>query len=486
MSAPPQRWTGRIWLVILVLLTARALVAGLLPLSADEAYYWLWSRHLDVGYLDHPPAIAWIIRLGTSVLGDTAFGVRLGGVALSGVAAWLIWETSRLLLKDDARALYATLLFNLTLMANVEMLAATPDMPSIVTGLWLFYCLAKLQQTGRGEYFLWAGLAAGLGLLSKYSALFLIAGAFLWLVISPRQRSWLKTPWPWAGAVLALLVFLPNLWWQTRHDWETFAFQFSRVVGHQLTGRFILEFLGAQLGLASPFIFILGVAGLARARRESDLFLPAMLVWPAVVYFFVHALHDRVQGNWPSFVYPAFCILAVSAFGANGWRKWCARLAAPVAAIFLLTVYVQALTGLVPLGAKDPLPRLLGAGVQQLAASLDRMTNAHLAGAVLTTDYESTAWLRFYAPGLKVIQLGEEWRYPNAPRPDPVLARGPLLYVVEQRRDQSAEVKKYFSSVQLATELAIGCRGCGPDTALARYEIYWAEQQKAPMPGRMP
>ena len=484
MSAPGR--ASRLWLVILLLLTLRAVVAGLLPLSADEAYYWLWSKHLDVGYLDHPPAIAWIIRLGTALLGDIPFGVRLGGVLLSGAATWLMWETARLLFKDDGSALYATLLFNLTLMVNVEMLAATPDMPSIVTGLAFFYSLAKLQESGRGEYWLWAGLAAGLGLLSKYSALFLIAGAFLWLLISPKMRIWLKTPWPWAGAALALLVFLPNLWWQSSHHWETFAFQFSRVAGHQLTLRFILEFLGAQLGLASPFIFILGVAGLAGARRDSPLFLPAMLVWPAIAYFFVHALHDRVQGNWPSFVYPAFCILAVAAVSSAGWRKWSASAAAPVAAVFLLTVYFQALTGLIPLGARDPLPRLLGVGVPQLAGSLERMTQQHLAAAIVTTDYESTAWLRFYAPSLKVIQLDEEYRYPKSPPPDPVLARGPLLYVVEKRRDQNSEVKKYFSSVRLASELQVGCRGCRQDQALARYEIYLAEQEKAPLPGRMP
>jgi 4-amino-4-deoxy-L-arabinose transferase-like glycosyltransferase len=488
------------WILLLALLGVRGLMAGLLPITADEAYYWLWSRHLDLGYLDHPPMIAWLIRAGTLIFGDTFFGVRFSGLVLSGLASFFVWESARLLLKDEVRAVTAALLFNLTLMANVEMLAATPDMPSIATSAALLFCLARLQQSGEGKYWLWAGLAAGLGLLSKYSALFLIAGAFLWLLLSPRnrpeadapkQKEWLRTLWPWLGALLALLIFLPHLIWQQSHSWETFRFQFSRVAGHQLTARFIFEFLGAQLGLASPFIFILGVMGLWRARphgdqSDSDLFLPAILIWPALAYFFIHALHDRVQGNWPCFLYPAFSILAVSAFAPSGWRKWSARLAVPVAGFFLVLAYAQALTGFIPLGARDPLPRLLGVGVRPMAASLADTVKQNLAAAILTTDYESTAWLRFYQPGLKVIQVGETERYPNAPAPDAALLKEPLLYVAERRRDQSAELRNYFSTVLLGPEISMACRGCAENQPFALYEIYSVEGPKAPLPGRMP
>ena len=469
-------------LTLFSVLAARALMAALVPLTADEAYYWLWSKHLDAGYLDHPPAIAWAIRAGTMLLGDTPLGVRACGILLSALTTFFVWEAARTLLKDEARAFAADLLFNLTLMIGVEMLAATPDTPSIATSAALLFCLARLQQSGQARWWLWAGVAAGLSLLSKYSAFFLLAGAFLWLVLSPRARGWLKTPWPWSAALLALLIFLPNLYWQTNHDWETFAFQFGRVVGHQWTGRFLLEFLGAQLGLASPFIFILGVAGLVQARRDSDLFLPAMLVWPAVAYFFVHALHDRVQGNWPGFLYPDLAILAVSQFRAAGWRKWCAWAAAPVAAALLLLTYAQALTGFIPLGGRDPLARLLGVGFKPVADSLLGAARIAHAGAILTTDYETTAWLRLYEPGLKVVQLGETYRYPSAPMPDAALMRGPLLYFVERKRDQSDQVRKYYSSVLLATGLRIG----RADSEIALYKIYLVDAARGPVPGRMP
>ena len=86
-------------LSVAVLLLLRLAMAALLPLSADEAYYWLWSRHLAAGYYDHPPAIAFVIRFGTWLLGDTELGVRLGGVLLSIWASWCVWRTGQLILK---------------------------------------------------------------------------------------------------------------------------------------------------------------------------------------------------------------------------------------------------------------------------------------------------------------------------------------------------------------------------------------------------
>ncbi|MBN9554388.1 MAG: glycosyltransferase family 39 protein, partial [Alphaproteobacteria bacterium] len=109
----------------------RAIMAAWLPLSADEAYYWLWSKDLAAGYYDHPPLTAFLIRLGTILFGDTAFGVRFAGVLLSILASVFVWQAARAILDDDRRAALAALLFNLTLMVGVEMLAVTPDTPSV-------------------------------------------------------------------------------------------------------------------------------------------------------------------------------------------------------------------------------------------------------------------------------------------------------------------------------------------------------------------
>ena len=465
-------------LCIFVLLVLRALMAAQLPLSADEAYYWLWSLHPAAGYFDHPPMIAWLIRAGTALFGDTPFGVRFAGLVLSLPTTWFVWRAAALILKDQSRAGLAALFFNLTLMASVELLAATPDMPSLVTSAAFVYFLARVQETGEGRAWLGAGIAAGLGLLSKYAALFLGAGALLWLIVDRDARKWFLSPWPYLGACAALAIFAPNLVWQSQHHWQTFLFQFGRIGTGHFTLRFLGEFLAAQFGLASPLIFLLMALGLWRATRpSSDRLMLAMLVWVGLGYFFQHALHDRVQGNWPCFLYPALAILAADAYAVQGrvWSKLSIA-AAPLAGLLLLGVYLQALLTWMPL-KKDPLARVLGREFAPIGDVVAALVQAHLANAVVTTDYETTAWLRFNHPGLKVVQLNEPQRFSDAPAADASLLSRPLIYLAELRRDQHLLVQKSFGYTGFPTQL---------QTPSSLYMVYPIGRPKASQLGRMP
>ncbi len=463
--------------LVALLLFLRAVVAAALPLSADEAYYWLWSLHPAAGYFDHPPMIAWLIRAGTLLFGDTVFGVRVAGVVLSLPASWFVWRAAALVLKDENKAVLAALFFNLTLMASVELLAATPDMPSLVTSAAFIWALAKVQATNNGRWWLAVGVAAGLGLLSKYSALFLGLGTLIWLIADARQRHWLRTPWPYLGAALALLIFLPNLLWQAQHHWETFAFQFGRTTGGHLTARFLLEFLGAQLGLATPLIFVLMLCGLWHgSRRGDDRLLLACLAWTGIAYFLEHALHDRVQGNWPCFLYPALSILAAGAFGTRGPWRFASFAAAPVAGLLLLLVYAQAAFGVIPV-KKDPVARILGRDFAPIGQVASALVRAHLAEAILTTDYETTAWLRFNHPGLKVVQVNEPWRYPDASAPPPGLMAGPMIYLVEFRRDRHPLLQQAFGYMGFPTQM---------QTPSSLYMLYPVARPKNPTLGKMP
>jgi 4-amino-4-deoxy-L-arabinose transferase-like glycosyltransferase len=465
---------------ILLLIALRLVMAGLLPLSADEAYYWLWSRHLAAGYYDHPPAIAFLIRAGTLLFGDTPFGVRLFPVLLSLPASWWVWRTA-LMFQEPRRAALAALLFNLTLMIGVEALVATPDAPSIAFSAAYVWCLARTQNSGDARWWLAAGAAAGLGMLSKYAALFLGAGTLVWLIAEPRARVWLRSPWPYLGGLVAAVIFAPNLIWQARHHWMTFAFQFGRMAGGHLTLRYLAEFLAAQASLATPLIFLLACAGLWRAsRRGQNQFLLAMLVWTGFAYFLIHALHERVQGNWPCFLYPVVAILAAGAFDGQGvtWR-WLSWSAAPLACVLLLLIYAQALFEWLPL-RNDPLPRLLGRGFPSIARTVAEAIQGGRFDAVLTTDYETTAWLRFYQPNVKVIQIDEPWRYPDAPAPGPLLKKR-LLYLVEARRDRAGLVRQSFTGVGSPTAMRGESNSGSP-----LYELFPVLGPKRMMLGEMP
>jgi len=448
---------------IFVLCALRLIAGAVLPLSSDEAYYWLWSRHLAAGYFDHPPLIAFVIRAGTALFGNTSLGVRAGGILLSFVASWFVWRTGAALARDEKVGALGCLLFNLTLMATVEMVAATPDAPSIAAAAAFFWTLAKIAQNGDARWWLVAGVAAGLTLLAKYTGFFLGVGTLVWLLASPPQRRRLATPWPYLGACVALILFAPNLWWNASHGWATFVFQFGRIEAEHFTLRYLLEFIGAQAVLAGPFILVLGAMGLGRATRargEPAALIAAML-WPSIAYFAWHSLHARVQGNWPSFLYPLFCVAAAMAMRRtdwSGWRallaRWSSRLAIPFGALLLGAALAQALLGIVPLGRADPLARLLAVGLPQVTAKIEVLRRTEQAGAteqastLVTTDYASAAWLAFYAPGHPaIVDIGEDYRWTDAPHPTAALFASPALYVCELRKERRDLLAAHFAKV---------------------------------------
>jgi len=62
--APDTNWAWAVGLsTLFVLVRLAAVRLSPLQLYADEAQYWVWSRHLDFGYFTKPPLIAWLIRL---------------------------------------------------------------------------------------------------------------------------------------------------------------------------------------------------------------------------------------------------------------------------------------------------------------------------------------------------------------------------------------------------------------------------------------
>lgn len=449
----------KVCIALAVVFAIRLVAGAVLPLSADEAYYWLWAQHPDLGYFDHPPMIAWLIWVGTHIFGNTPFGVRIFGILTSFAASWFVWQAAVILLGRRAHGAMAALLFNLTLMVGVETLASTPDAPSIFTASVFFWALARFAQSHDGRWWLAVGAAAGLGLLSKYSALFLGLGALVWLIFSAPYRKALKSPWPYLGALLAFAIWSPNIWWNATHGWHTFMFQFGRIDHGEMTGKYILDFIGGQLVLASPFVLILCIYGLVAGIRnlQKKSFLPAAMILPSLFYFLIHALHARVQGNWPCFLYPMLAVTAAEMMiciaRRNFWdrvRYWSAEIAVPVAAMLLLAAYLQALIGVLPMGRKDPLARLLAVGMPQVTDNIAALENMEKAGGILTTDYATTSWLAFYMPGHPRITLvGEDYRFPDLRPLNVREAAQPMLYVTEARHIRHmAVIRAHFARVR--------------------------------------
>ncbi len=161
-----RRYETAVIVAIVILVGVRLACAALTPLSFDEALYWDWSKHIAGGYYSHPPVNPVLIRLGTTLFGDTEFGVRVIGVLLALPASWAVWRSGAILFDDERVGATAALYFNLTLVMAVGSALATPDNAVVIATAFLLLTLAKLYQTGRGAWWLAIGVAFGVGMLS--------------------------------------------------------------------------------------------------------------------------------------------------------------------------------------------------------------------------------------------------------------------------------------------------------------------------------
>ena len=187
------RANGRSLIVVCLVVIAsmtilRGIFAASWDLRVDEAYYWTWSRESVLSYLDHPPMIAWSVRLGTAIFGDTNFGVRLSGllamVGMQIMLADIVWQTVR-----DARyAAIAALLPDTTLDYGLLMSKVAPDTALIAFAMATAWALVRLAKSGDLRWWLAVGVFGGCCLLSKYTAVLLLP-AILGYVLIPSWRN---------------------------------------------------------------------------------------------------------------------------------------------------------------------------------------------------------------------------------------------------------------------------------------------------------
>ncbi|MGQ9658584.1 MAG: ArnT family glycosyltransferase [Thermochromatium sp.] len=427
---------GSLWLLVLGGLTLwRLVIAALMPVTQDEAYYFDWARHLAWGYFDHPPGVA-LLGLGVRLEPGSAFMARLGGL-LAGLATLVVLD--RLYrhcgLADVCDRVLALLLAGATLAGVASGVITTPD--SVLALTWaLALHEAERALAVAPRRWITAGIAIGLGLLGKYT-MFLIGPVLLLAILGANWRQ-LLTRWPYLGAAVALLVFAPNLIWNAHNDWLTLGFQFGHGFATEVGGAVapeagdivpsgpktpreraasLLGYLGVQLALwgliALPILLAPWLGRRETHRSDSRLTITgrALLLASSLFplgFFALVALISDVEANWPAmYLLGAAPLAALWLRRARRWA-WMAALAN----LALVTLYaVQAATAALPL--PDGLNRVLRethgfAELAEIAAGLDAPVHAD--------RYQLTAMLRFYQPDLTTTS-----QWPGLTRPSEYL-----------------------------------------------------------------
>ena len=436
-----------------LLAVLRGVVAAATDLTDDEAYYRLWALAPALSYFDHPPMVALLIAAGRGLLGDNPLGIRLGAVLTSLLGPFVLWRTMFLLF--GARLALRAVWFALAMpLLTVGGIIITPDTPSVLFWGLAGWAMAELYASRNPNWWLAVCLFAGFGLLSKYTNLFVAAGIVLWLIGVPKNwhsfRSWQL----WAGGALAVLLSLPVVIWNANHGWASFAKQFGRVVREQgYAPTYLLELIGGFLALASPVLAVYAIVGSwvvvrsALTRREEPCLLLAVSLVPLLGYFFVHALHARVQANWLAPLYPAFAACAALAATARQDRALLPGAGSALLVGFLLSglICVHAVFPLA-LIAKDPSNQIRG--WRQLAQDVERLRVAHGACSIATSHYGIAGQLAYHLPRhVPVVPLTEPIRYAHLPPVGEDVLACRALYIDLARRPLPALLAERFGSV---------------------------------------
>jgi len=310
-------------ILMLASLIIRAFLAAFLEFGNDEVYYWTYALYPDLSHFDHPPMVGFLIQLTSlNLLLDSEFFIRLGSVLLGTFNIWLVFLIGKRT-RDEITGFYAALLYTASIYAFIIAgVFILPDTPQLTFWLLGVYALAGslTQEVNRQtrNMLLLAGLWAGLAMLSKYTSVFLLSGAFLFVIF--HRRDWLRTAELYLSVLIALAFFVPVFWWNFSNDFISFTFQSDRIgiFDAGLRGDFFFTELGGQMLYNNPVNFIIGVIAIIaffRNRPSGNRQIGKLILWislPLIGLFLFFSLFRHTLPHWTGPAWTTLIILSAA------------------------------------------------------------------------------------------------------------------------------------------------------------------------------
>ncbi len=331
-----------VWWIIGLGSALRLVLANALGLGVDESYLVSTTRQLQLSYFDHPPLAWWITHAAVALTGsESHLAVRLPFVALFALTTWLVYRvTARAF--DQRSGIVAILFLSISPVFSLSTGSwVLPDGPLMCALAAAAFCLARVLLERDAERAAWrwwlgAGAATGLGLLSKYQAVLFLAGVFLFVLARPGQRRWLRRPEPYAAMLLTLALFSPVVVWNARHAWVSFAFQLGRAGSpHAVSLWHRLGALGANIGGQAAWVLpwvwlplVVVLIGAFRRRPAEDRywFFACLAVVPVGLFTVVSLGGQAGLPHWPAagylFLFPLLGAAVTSAPRSLPVGRW--------------------------------------------------------------------------------------------------------------------------------------------------------------------
>ncbi len=428
------------YIIILFLAIASTIYNAFLPLHGDEAYYWMWSHHLQAGYYDHPPMIAYMIYF-SNFISEDAWGVRLVNIFNMTVASVYIFKFTKLL-SDDKTALTAILIFSSVLLTHAGFIFATPDSPLTLFWTLSLYFSYKAVFEGKLKDYILAGIFLGMVMLSKYSAILLVLSLILFLLI--KRRDVFLNPYMYLTAFIAVLVISPMLYWNYQHDWISFLFQLNHgtTPTYEIRPWFIFEFFIAQFGVFSPVFAGLLFFFLIKDKlyiKDDKLFFLSLSTAVILLFFLYKSFYMSMAPSYGAPAYISGAIILAIIIAKYDLQKTF-KIGLAIAIVMTLLVRVAMITNLAQLQKYMYKPQEIVERFHTHAREGDTFYGAHLTTA---------AYLKFYLPGHPDTDVGIDERYSQYDmwRDEATWHKDGLVLARNTRRD--AELQKYYKNVEL-------------------------------------
>lgn len=325
-------WFYASWFLLSLL---QAATTGLFD---DEAYYWVYSQYLDWGYFDHPPMIAWLIKLGTSIFAGE-LGVRLI-ILLMGTATIRLIE---LIVRPEQPKLFFSIILSIAVL-QIGGILAVPDTPLLFFTALFFLAYQRFSEKSGILQSIVLSISIAALLYSKYHGILIVMVALF------AQLSLLKKWTTYLVIVLSFFLYLPHILWQINHDYPSLQYQLFERLNPPFSISFTTDYLLGQLLIAGPLAgWIIIYAAIA--HRPATATEKAMR-WSIVfiyTFFLLSSFRTRTEANW---TIPLFVPLIVLSYRylvhQQQLAKWVYRLM-PVTVMLVLCLRIYLMMDIAPI-----------------------------------------------------------------------------------------------------------------------------------------
>lgn len=383
------------------------IAAGQTELYADEAYYWMYSSHLEWGYFDHPPMVALMIKIGTTVFGQySEFGVRFMFVCMSGATMLFLYK---LIPKVNPHVFFLSV-FSLSAF-NLISFMALPDVPLLFFTVVFFRAYQLFLEKNNFWYSLWLAFIIACLIYSKYHGVLIVG----FVVLSNLKL--FKNKYFYLVFVLSLLLIVPHLIWQANHQFPSIQYHlFERTHNYHI--KYTLEFIFLNLLVQGPWasLFLIFMAYKYKVKDEFHKALKWCLTF-SLLFFLYSTKNGRVEANWTIYLLVPLFLLGMPHLSKFRLKKLYI-IGASVIAIALIVFKIHMI---------HPLLKLKNDKTSFKFHHMDRFVQGVYGqkpnANVVVNTYQEASLLTFYSPhhqnvsAINIHRRGNQfdfWKFDNA------------------------------------------------------------------------